>query len=83
MGDILLLAAGTGTGVLETHGKLVAYIGGEWARLLTLPLNIHDVEVYGENLYLACNSPARPLKSYSNSAYCCVLKLSADFLGSL
>ena len=83
VGDILLLAAGTGTGVLETHGELVAYIGGEWARLLTLPLNIHDVEVYGENLYLACNSPARPLKSYSNSAYCCVLKLSADFLGSL
>ncbi|RLF03875.1 MAG: hypothetical protein DRK00_07980, partial [Thermoprotei archaeon] len=77
VGDILLLAAGTGTGVLETHGELAANIGGEWVRLLTLPLNVHDVELYGENLYLACNSPARPLKEWFNTAYCCVLKLPA------
>lgn len=82
-GDVLLLATGTGTGVVETHGELVAYLGGEWRRLLTLPLNIHDVEVYGDHVYLACNSPALPLKQSYNTSYCCVLRLPIDILKTL
>ncbi|MEM1522836.1 MAG: hypothetical protein QXU69_07410 [Thermofilaceae archaeon] len=83
IGDLLFLASGTGTGVPETHGELVVYNGSEWRRLLTLPLNIHDVEIFGESIYLACNSPALPLKHGYSTSYCCVLKLPIDALGPL
>lgn len=83
IGDILFLASGTGTGVVETHGELVAHVEGKWRRIITTPLNINDVEIYGENLYIACNSPALPLKQSYNTSYCCVLKLPLDILGDL
>jgi len=62
---------------------LFVYNGSEWRRLLTLPLNIHDVEIFGESIYLACNSPALPLKHGYSTSYCCVLKLPIDALGPL
>jgi len=80
IGDILFLAAGTGTGVIETHGELVAFAGERWQRIAVLPLNIHDVEGYEEGVYIACNSAARPMGATYNSSYCCVLRVPDEYL---
>jgi hypothetical protein len=83
VGDILTLAVGTGTGVKETHGELLAYLDGGFKRVLTLPLNIHDLELYGEHIYLACNTTALNTRSWYNAGYCSVLRLPIDALGNL
>jgi len=83
VGDILMLAVGTGTGVKETHGELLAYLDGGFRRVLTLPLNINDLELYGDNIYLACNSTALDTRSWYNAGYCSVLRLPIDALDNL